>query len=211
MKIYVIRHGETNDNKRAVFQGSNDIPLNEKGIDLAKITGEAIKGVKFDVCYSSTLDRAKKTAELVLKHSGNEKTPIIYDERLKELDCGDWEGRSARKEDKEVPSLQLKLFKKNLLFAGRPRNGENVFELMKRTQQVLKEISEKDYKTVLVSTHGAALRAMLHRLYKNKLDYWQGHVPYNCSISIVEVKNGKMKLLESDKIFYDKKLVDNLF
>ena len=82
MKIYVIRHGETNANKEGVLQGSSDWPLNENGIKLAKLTGQNMKDIKFDICYSSPLIRAKDTAKYVLGESGNN-TEIIFDDRLK--------------------------------------------------------------------------------------------------------------------------------
>ena len=44
-------------------------------------------------------------------------------------------------------------------------------------------------------------------LYKNKLDFWQGNVPYNCAVNIIEVKDGKIKLIEKDKVYYDNKYI----
>ena len=59
MKIYIIRHGETDMNARAVMQGWMDEPLNTSGRDLAVITGRAMRGIHFDGCFSSPLIRAK--------------------------------------------------------------------------------------------------------------------------------------------------------
>ncbi|MBR3363533.1 MAG: histidine phosphatase family protein, partial [Solobacterium sp.] len=61
--------------------------------------------------------------------------------------------------------------------------------------------------TVLVSTHGTALRAMLNRLYEDPSDFWHGHVPYNCAVSLVETEDGTMVLKEDDRIFYDQSLI----
>ena len=64
-----------------------------------------------------------------------------------------------------------------------------------------------EFNTVLVSTHGFALRAMLNRLYADPSDFWQGHVPYNCSVSIVDVQpDGAMRLTAFDKVYYDPSL-----
>lgn len=206
MKIYVIRHGETDANKNGVLQGSSNWPLNEDGIKLAKITGENMKGIKFDACFSSPLDRAKSTAELVLKYSENN-IDIQYDDRLKELDMGIYEGKKIKPDELEVPLIKILLFKWNAFLCGRFKGGENVQELCARTQNFLKELSKKNYENVLVSTHGCALRAMLNMLYKNKFSYWQGHVPYNCSVSILEANDGKIELIESDKVYYDSKYI----
>ena len=69
MKLYVVRHGETVWNELHKVQGEADIPLAENGILLAEKTGEALKNVPFDLCFTSPLVRARKTAELILaKH-----------------------------------------------------------------------------------------------------------------------------------------------
>ena len=60
MDIYLIRHGETDYNKGKRLQGTVDIPLNEKGIELAKKTAEGMKDIRFDRIYTSPLIRAKK-------------------------------------------------------------------------------------------------------------------------------------------------------
>ena len=51
------------------------------------------------------------------------------------------------------------------------------------------------------------MRAMLNKLYDNSFNFWQGNVPYNCAVNIVEVKDGKMKLIEKDKIYYDDEFI----
>lgn len=206
MKIYIIRHGETDANKNGVLQGTSNWPLNEYGIQLAEITGSNMKGIKFDACFSSPLDRARQTAEIVLKNSGNN-VDIQFDDRIKELNMGIYEGKKIRPGELEVPIVKILLFKFNAFLCGRFKGGENVKEVCNRTQKFLKELSTKNYENVLVSTHGCAVRAMLNMFYKNKWDFWQGNVPYNCVVNIVEVKNGKMELIEKDKIYYDSKYI----
>lgn len=206
MKIYVIRHGETNANKNGVLQGCSNWPLNEDGIKLAKITGSNMKDIKFDACFSSPLDRAMQTAKLVLENSENN-IDIQIDERIKEFNMGIYEGKKITKQELEVPLLKILTFKFNPFFCTRFKEGETIKELCKRTQEFLNELKDKDYNNVLVSTHGCAMRAMLNKLYSNSFDFWQGVVPYNCAVNIIEVKNGKMQLIEKDKIYYDSKYI----
>lgn len=66
MRFYIIRHGVTEWNALKKVQGAVDIPLAPEGIRLAKITGEALKDVPFDICFTSPLKRAEETARLVL-------------------------------------------------------------------------------------------------------------------------------------------------
>lgn len=66
MLIYIVRHGLTEWNKLKKLQGAADVPLAKEGILLAEKTGEALRNVKFDICFTSPLSRAKQTAEYVL-------------------------------------------------------------------------------------------------------------------------------------------------
>ena len=75
------------------LQGAADVPLAKEGILLAEKTGEALRNVKFDICFTSPLSRAKQTAEYVL---GKRDVPIIPDKRIQEIDFGVLEGDQVR-------------------------------------------------------------------------------------------------------------------
>ena len=203
MKIYIIRHGETDANKNKIMQGWLDKPLNENGIELAKEVGTNLKGIKFKEAFTSPLTRALETCKLVLNNSDNSNCPIIIDERIKELNMGDLEGKLI---DSLDPNIIKELFSNPI---GTP-NGETKDEVINRTQAFLKElINRNDDNTYLVSTHGFAYRAMLNFLYADPSNFWQGHVPYNCAISVIEAKDNKIELIENDKIYYDNnKIID---
>ena len=91
-----IRHGQTYWNKNGIMHGQYDIPLNETGRNQAKKISNELKNVRFDICFSSPLIRAKSTAIEILKNHRNVK--IIYDERLKELYKGKLEGKHVNGE-----------------------------------------------------------------------------------------------------------------
>ena len=74
MKLYIIRHGQTDWNLARKLQGCTDIPLNEHGRYVAELTREGLKDVPFDVAFTSPLSRAKETAEIILK---DRNIPII--------------------------------------------------------------------------------------------------------------------------------------
>ena len=205
MKIYVIRHGETNANKEGRLQGWINEPLNELGVKLAKVTGTALQGVKFDACFSSPLDRALNTAKLVLTNSDNNNTNITIDQRLKEIHMGNWEGKYIKGENIQIPMERVKEFFENPFDFGHLPDGENAQEVCARTQAFFQDLIQKqDYDTVLVSTHGFAMRALLNPLYENSRDFWQGHVPYNCAVNIVEADRENCRLVGEERIYYDK-------
>lgn len=197
MQIYIIRHGETALNAKGLLQGITDEPLNRNGISLAAETGRNLRGITFDACISSPLTRARQTAEILLRESGNEGVPIEFDDRIMELNCGEME---LSEPDTE---LHHEFFTNPLAFGGFP-GGESIAQICERTQAFLSElIARDDGKIYLVSTHGCALRAMLNPLYDDPSDFWHGKAPYNCVINIVEANGGKAELIADDKVFYD--------
>lgn len=203
MTIYTIRHGETEANSEGRFQGRIDGKLNENGILLAKETAEGIRkaGIHFDECFSSPLSRAADTAKIILEESGNASTPVYFDDRLMEIDVGEWDMSAIREMDRNF--LYMFLTNPFLLSSEQMKGGETMGEVCARTQGFLKElIARNDDKNYLISTHGCAVRAMCCFLHKDG-DFWQGHLPYNCSVNIIEVNDGKAELKELDKVFYD--------
>ena len=206
MKIYIIRHGETDMNAKGVMQGRMNSKLNESGIKLAYLTGQAMKGISFDCCISSSLDRAKETAEIILRESEND-IPFEIDDRVIEIDFGDMEGKRIT----EMGNEGLKFYFDPFHFIGFP-NGETIQDVCGRTQEFLKElIAKDDGKTYLISTHGCAMRGMVNYLSDNPADYWFGHAPYNCSFTIVEAEGGKARITDVDKVYYDPSLIVDHF
>ena len=205
MKLYFIRHGETVWNTQAKLQGKSDIPLNEKGVALARVTGEALADVPFAAIYSSPLKRALQTAQLV---AGDRDVPIVTDRRLEEIGFGIWEGLSCHKDHYEILSDSFQDFFLDPFGYQPPAQGETVRHVCGRTADFLEELIRKmgkEESNVLISCHGCTLRALMNYFYQDyTAGFWRGHVPPNCSVSIVEVKEKGFSILAEDKIFYDK-------
>ena len=201
MLIYVLRHGITQWNKLKKVQGAMDIPLAPEGIELAKRTGEALKDVPFDICFTSPLSRARQTAECVL---GDRNVPIIPDKRIQEINFGDLEGGCVRDAEGNYIDPQVETFFRDPVNFKRPENGEDIFDVIARTKDFWEEKTSDPSladKTVLVASHGCAVRALLQNIYHDPENFWHGCVPPNCCVNLVEVKNGKTVLLEEDKVY----------
>lgn len=201
MKLYVIRHGETMWNVEKKLQGASDTELNENGIWLAKKTGEAMKDIPFDICFSSPLRRAKHTAQLVLED--REEVPIIEDVRLREISFGEWEGKNSSL----LPADMLDNFFHHTEAYIPPKGAESLEEVCKRTKEFYEELIHKEElqnKTILLASHGCAVRALLQNVYENPSieNFWRGCVPPNCSVNVIEVENKISRLVEEDKIFH---------
>ena len=187
MKMYIIRHGQTPWNARKCLQGRSDVDLNENGIYLAELTGKALRDVTVDMAFTSPLIRAKHTAQCIL--AGRE-VPIIEDERLIEISFGIYENFFHAPQD----------------YVAAP-GGESLDDVEKRTRDFMEDIcsrKELQDKTILVSTHGCALRGLLNSIREsNREDYWHGGVSKNCAVSIVTCNRGeKPVLVEENHIYY---------
>lgn len=204
MKMYIIRHGQTPWNARKCLQGRSDVDLNENRIYLAELTGKALRDVTFDMAFTSPLIRAKHTAQCIL---AGRKVPIIEDERLIEISFGIYEGCCYAEENRQVPQQWIEnFFHAPQDYVAAP-GGESLDDVEKRTRNFMEDIcsrKELQDKTILVSTHGCALRGLLNSIREsNREDYWHGGVSKNCAVSIVTCNRGeKPVLVEENHIYY---------
>ncbi len=203
MKIYIIRHGETEWNTLRKLQGRSDTELNEMGIRLAEITAEALADIPFDIAYTSPLKRAYKTAEIIV---GKRNIPIIADERIQEVSFGKYEGLGCSKDNYEIPDPEFEFFFKAPEKYVAKNGTESIEDLCSRTTEFLKEITgtpELEDKTILIVTHGAALKGLLSSIgNKDKKDFWGNGVHRNCAVTELESHQGVITLIYENRIYY---------
>lgn len=203
MKLYFIRHGETDWNIVKRLQGATDIPLNENGELLAEKTAEGMAKIDFDLIITSPLKRAYRTAEII---RGNRQIPFMTDERLREICFGEYEGLISKSEGYSIPDPDFKNFFKKTEAYQTPPGGESIESLLKRTGEFLEDLKsrkELSDKTILVSSHGAAVRALLSNIERCELkDFWGAGVHKNCGVSCVELIDGEYQIHWENKIYY---------
>lgn len=203
MRIYFIRHGETDWNVAKRFQGRSDIPLNDEGRRLARVTSEALKDVPFTRIYTSPLKRAYETAMIIKRER---EIPVIKEPAIIEISFGEYEGLCVGKEGYNIPDAKfLYFFDKPEAYVP-PKGAESIEELKARTANFLENIVHNIFlenDTILVSTHGAALRGLLSYFNPVGIDkFWQGGVHKNCAVTIVQVDNGKACMIAEGKTYY---------
>ena len=159
MKIALVRHGETDYNKQGRLQGRLNIPLNDNGRKQAHDLRKKTENTKFDICFSSPFIRAMETAMILV----GDKTEIIRDDRLKERNLGNLEGKDRTCYDaKKYWDYHLN---------SSDEEVESIQEVFKRCQSFLKYIEEMyPNQNILIVTHGATLRALHHLLYHTDLN-----------------------------------------
>lgn len=146
MRLYLIRHGETNENAQGIVQGWLDTELNEKGIAQAVKAAEGFDE-PIDAIYSSDLKRAVRTAREFRNRYPN--VPYFEDARLRERNFGDaagthrdehnWEQFWSVEDRSTIP------------------NAEIISDFTKRVSEFLEELKAKDYDAVMVVAHGGVL------------------------------------------------------
>lgn len=161
MKLYVIRHGRTSWNEKGLMQGRVNIKLSETGKKEAKDIREKLKDINFDICISSPLKRTLETASIVTDN----KYKIITDELLIERNLGEFEGKKYA----EYEKLKFWDYKLNNDSYG----VEPVKDILKRTSSFLNNLKEKNYKTVLIVSHAATIRAINYNIigYDSNTDF----------------------------------------
>lgn len=142
MKIYFAAHSTTKDNEAEIASGWKDVELSDLGIKQSKEMGERFKDIKIDLICCSDLKRAVDTVKIAF----GDKVPVIIDKRLRELNYGDFNGKSSE----IVGTMKKDRIKKP--FPG----GESYERAIERVQDFYKELKEKyPEKTVLAVGHRA--------------------------------------------------------
>lgn len=156
MKLYVMRHGETDWNLWKLYQGQTDIPLNETGLRQAREAKEKVWPGMVDLIFCSPLTRARQTAAAV-----NEilKVPVIYRREMIERGFGEWEGLSY--EEKRFHPYIASGDYNNYNHIGRVAGVETCRELCERAWALLEEMKAfYPERNVLLVSHGSWIRAM---------------------------------------------------
>lgn len=184
--LYLVRHGETAYNQKGVYYGWTDCPLSSTGVSQAHRLGEVLEGIDFQAVVSSPLIRARDTASLVGRRIPDE---IVFDERLKELNFGSWEGMHYR-EIKTLYQDEWEMWTndwQNFVIPG----GESFLEMYRRVESVLEWLlKEYPEKSVLVVSHHSCLRVIMSLLLKmDSAAYWYFNFEQG-RYSLVEVQDG---------------------
>ena len=179
-RIIFIRHGETDWNAESRLQGQLDVKLSKLGIEQAKALSKALEDYDFNVIYSSPLDRALRTAEIInRKEKDLREAPA-----LSEIFLGPWQGLTVD-EVKEKYSDEYEVFR-NHPEKYKAKNMETLTELGDRFSDFIKKIMSHDERLYCVVTHGTILRAGLAKLIFGDIKHMNNLVFENGSITEVD-------------------------
>ena len=163
--LALVRHGQSLWNLENRFTGWVDVPLTDKGRAEARAGGEQLRGHHFAVAYTSTLQRAQETLDIILETMGVTDMPIIRDEALNERHYGDLQGLNKARTAERYGDEQVHIWRRS--FATAPPNGESLKMTSERTlpffeRAILGDIAQG--KDVLVVAHGNSNRSIVMEL-----------------------------------------------
>lgn len=189
MKLYFIRHGESEANTLMVFSNYNDSPygLTENGRRQAESAAEKIRGVRFTEVHSSPVPRALQTADILKTLAGLPEYTV--DERLTEYDVGDFEGKSDQASWDSNDVLWRDWFFRGMHERSHP-GGESLTDIVGRFRDWLKSITARyngSDVNILAVSHGGVLNAALPFALDNITgEFSFNHPIHNASLVIAE-------------------------
>jgi len=193
--LYIIRHGETDLNKRGIVQGRGmDTDLNEAGRKQAEAFYKAYKHIPFDKIYTSTLKRTHQTVQRFV----DDGIPWVQYPGLDELAWGIHEGQESTEEIRTAFRDILAAWKNgelHLKFEG----GESPLEVKVRQLEVLEKIIESnDDQNILICMHGRALRLFLCLLTESPLSDMDNFAHENTTLYKVHYDGYKFHIIDSN-------------
>jgi 2,3-bisphosphoglycerate-dependent phosphoglycerate mutase len=162
--LVLVRHGESEWNRKNLFTGWRDVGLSEKGIAEARAAGRKLKaqGLRFDLAFTSALVRAQHSLDLMLEEMGQRNIPVLQDQALNERDYGELSGLNKDDARAKWGAEQVHTWRRSYDVA--PPGGESLRDTAARVlpyyiADVLPCVLRGE--NVVVSAHGNSLRALV--------------------------------------------------
>lgn len=200
MRIYLVRHGETDYNKNGYMQGRMETSLNEEGINQIELCAKKLSSIKFDTIISSSQRRALQTANIIARyHKQNE---VITEDLLQEIDCGIWSGKSwdsIKEEYQDIDFSKLKASKFVELHCGESYDDVR-FRIKDFFEKIDDILDEND--TVLIVTHGFIIKSIVSSLLNININNKNSFHISNAGITIIDrfMKKQKSSLITLNDI-----------
>ena len=171
--LVLVRHGQSEWNKKNLFTGWKDPNLTDLGIEEAKKAGNLLKerGLAFDIMFTSDLFRAQETGRIILDQMNLSHIEVVKDQSLNERNYGDLAGLNKDEARVKWGDEQVHIWRRS--FDIPPPGGESLKNTAERVlpyfnSEILPKIRESQ--NILVAAHGNSLRALVMELEKISSD-----------------------------------------
>ncbi len=195
MLIFLVRHAESTWNRQKKIQGQKDPPLSDYGKREARLVAKRFKELSFDSVCSSPQKRALETARAIV----GKKAEIMTDNDLCEISLGKWEGKTLAQIRKQSGDK----FDRWVVRPDRTPvpGGEDFKAFVRRVKKAIRKIEKSaPCDNVLIVGHGGVISTYVTMVLNIKpVDVWCVTVK-NASVTIVEVKDGRRRLVTFNDI-----------
>lgn len=198
LKLYIVRHGETEWNVIKRFQGQLNTPLTEKGMEKLRKTGKKLENILFDEVYTSELGRTVASAEIILNENRgykNKKRELKKLAELNEVYFGVWQGLTYEEVFLKYPEEA-----DNYFYNVKNYNAENVEaeKLEDALERFLKGINKildsHESGNILVVTHGTVFEMFMNYVANNSIfDIDERTLMGNGDYKVFSYKDGKFQ------------------
>jgi len=179
-RLFLVRHGITEANHLGVYQGQMDVPLSAKGKLQIAALRERLRDEPFAVCYTSMLERARVSAEILLEEHF---CPLHATPDLNELSYGEWEGLTRAQVRARDPEGWRRFSEDPV--RQTPPGGETRIELHTRVTDAIAD--QHQDASILIASHGGALRAIIAEYLNLDLNEEWKLRSDNASLTIIDV------------------------
>ena len=181
MKVYLVRHGETDWNKSGRMQGRMEVDLNLFGFKQSHLCAKRLKPIPFEMAFTSPQSRALQTAELILKHHN---VHLETNPALQEIHLGKWEGMTWSEVKRQHRGLIDDMTKDRQ--TAKLHGGEAYEDVLKRAMSFIETISKLPFEHVLVVSHGGLIKMVLSYVLDLPIEKRGNFHLSNTGISVIE-------------------------
>lgn len=179
--LYLVRHGDSRQDKVKRYIGQSNPPLNPQGREQARFLNRQLAQVDFRRIYCSDLLRCQQTARIVAGCQGRGLRPV---RALREIDLGDWDGQPVQQIRRRFPGEYERRGENMLDY--RPPAGESFADLQARVAPAFMDIMQREAGSVLMICHAGVNRAILcHVLQRPLQELFDIRQAYGC-VNIIE-------------------------
>ena len=188
-KLVLVRHGQSIWNEKNLFTGWRDVGLTDKGVEEAKKAGLLLKeaNVNFDVMFTSSLERAKKTGDIILSCMDQRNIEVVSDSALNERNYGELTGMNKDEARKNFGESQVQTWRRS--YDMPPPGGESLKNTFERVLPYFNKYIHprlSNGESILITAHGNSLRSLVKHLEE-----------------ISEEKIVKLEIATGEPIFYE--------
>ena len=203
LKLYIVRHGETEWNVIKRFQGQLNTPLTDKGMEKLRKTGKKLENVLFDEVYTSELGRTVASAEIILNENNGYKNNKLELQKLAELNevyFGVWQGLTYEEVFLKYPEEGNNYFYNVKNYKAENVEAEKLEDALERFLKGINKILDShESGNILVVTHGTVFEMFMNYVANDSIfDIDERTLMGNGDYKVFSYKDGKFKE-ETDK------------